>query len=109
MTADRHGVVRVGSVTGEEPHLLLGHEGTILYMDIDPRGRWIATAGQDDTFRLWPIPDPGMPPIHALPREQLIAKLKTLTNLRLVRDSEASTGWTLTHEPFQGWETAPTW
>jgi hypothetical protein len=39
----------------------------------------------------------------------LIAKLKTLTNLRVVRDPESSTGWKLTHDPFPGWETVPTW
>jgi len=39
----------------------------------------------------------------------LIAKLKNLTNLRVVRDEEWSTGWTLTHVPFVGWENVPTW
>ena len=37
------------------------------------------------------------------------AKLKTLTNIRVVRDPESTTGWTLTHDPFPGWETVPTW
>ena len=41
--------------------------------------------------------------------EELIAKLKTLTNLRVVRDEESSTGWKLTHDPFPGWETVPEW
>ena len=49
------------------------------------------------------------PPLHTLPRDELIAKLKTLTNLRVVRDEESPTGWTLTHDPFPGWETVPTW
>jgi hypothetical protein len=44
-----------------------------------------------------------------LPRSELIAKLETLTNLRVVRDPESSVGWKLTHEPFQGWETVPEW
>jgi hypothetical protein len=55
------------------------------------------------------MPDLSKPPIHTLPREELIAKLKTLTNLRVVRDPESATGWTLTHDPFPGWETVPTW
>jgi hypothetical protein len=25
------------------------------------------------------------------------------------RDPESSTGWTLTHDPFPGWEKVPTW
>ena len=109
VTGDSKGVIRVGSVTGEEPHLLLGHDNTIMKLAIDPLGRWIASAGQDGTLRLWPMPDLSKPPLHTLPREELIAKLKTLTNLRVVRDEESSTGWTLTHDPFPGWETVPTW
>ena len=45
----------------------------------------------------------------ALPREEFIAKLETVTNVRVVRDEESSTGWTLTHDPCPGWETVPTW
>jgi WD40 repeat protein len=109
VTADRDGEVRVGSPTGREPHLLLGHEGTVLAVAIDPLGRWIASGGNDGTVRLWPMPDLSKPPLHTLPRAELIAKLKTLTNLRVVRDEESATGWTLTHDPFPGWETVPTW
>ena len=43
------------------------------------------------------------------PRARLLAKLESLTNLRVVRDQESETGWTLTHDPFPGWETVPTW
>ena len=106
---DGDGEVRVGSVNGGEPHLFLGHEGAINRVRIDPRGRWIASASDDTTVRLWPMPDLSKPPIHTLPHDELIAKLKTLTNLRVVRDSESATGWILTHDPFPGWETVPTW
>jgi WD40 repeat protein len=109
VTADVDGVIRVGPVTGEEPHLLLGHDGVVLDLRVDPLGRWIASGGMDKTVRLWPMPDLSKPPLHTLPHDELIAKLKTLTNLRVVRDEESSTGWTLTPDPFPGWETAPTW
>ena len=109
VTGDRNGIIRVGRVTGEEPHILVGHEGEIILIAIDPLGRWIASAGEDDTVRLWPMPDLSKPPLHTLPHDELIAKLKTLTNLRVVRDPESATGWKLTHEPFPGWETVPTW
>jgi DNA-binding winged helix-turn-helix (wHTH) protein/WD40 repeat protein len=111
VTGDSNGIIRVGPVTGEEPHLLLGHKGEILgdCLAIDPLGRWIASCGIDKTLRLWPMPDLSKPPLHTLPREELIAKLKTLTNVRIERDPDSSTGWTLTHEPFPGWETVPTW
>jgi WD40 repeat protein len=109
VTGDESGVVRVGPASGEEPHLLLGHEGRICSVAIDPLGRWIASGGEDGTVRLWPMPDLSKPPLHTLPHDELITKLKTLTNLRVVRDEESATGWTLTHDPFPGWETVPTW
>ncbi len=108
-TGDREGVLRVGSTSGAEPHLLLGHEGLISDVEIDPLGRWIATGGKDTTVRIWPMPDLSKPPLHTLPHHELLAKLKTLTNLRVVRDEQSPTGWTLTHDPFPGWETVPTW
>jgi WD40 repeat protein len=108
-TGDSSGTIRVGPVTGEEPHLLVGHDTLVTQLAIDPRGRWIASSGQDNTVRLWPMPDLSKPPMHTLPRSELVAKLKTLTNLRVVRDEESGTGWKLAHEPFPGWETVPTW
>jgi WD40 repeat protein len=108
-TGDKDGEVRVGLLTGEEPHLFVGHEGSITSTSIDPLGRWVASGGADTTIRLWPMPDFSKPPLHTLPHEELIAKLKTLTNLRVVRDSESATGWKLTHDPFPGWETVPEW
>ena len=109
VTGSSDGTVRVGPITGEEPHLLLGHDRRVTAVAIDPLGRWIASGRLDNTVRLWPMPDLSKPPLHTLPREELIAKLKTLTNLRVVRDDESSTGWKLTHDPFPGWETVPTW
>jgi hypothetical protein len=46
--------------------------------------------------------------IHALPREELIAKLHKLTNLRAVR-SESGPGWTIEVGPFPGWRDVPEW
>jgi len=109
VTGDRDGEVRVGPMTGEEPHLLLGHESEVWAVAIDPLGRWIASGGQDTTIRLWPMPDLSKPPLHTLPHNELIAKLKTLTNLRVVRDEGSPTGWKLTVGPFPGWESVPSW
>ncbi len=108
VTGDKNGMIRVGLVNGGEPHLLLGNTNDTRCLAIDPQGRWIASASGTEV-RLWPMPDLSKPPLHTLPREELIAKLKTLTNLRVVRDEDSATGWTLTHDPFPGWETVPTW
>jgi WD40 repeat protein len=109
-TAHMDGEIRVGPIFGgSEPHLLLGHEGIANLTAVSPDGKWVASFYAEDTVRLWPVPDLTKPPLHTLPLEELIAKLKTLTNLRVVRDPESTTGWTLTHDPFSGWETVPTW
>jgi WD40 repeat protein len=107
--ADDTGEIRVGRVPDGEPHLLLGHEISTPSIAIDPLGRWIASGDGNGVIRIWPMPDLSKPPLHTLPREELIAKLKTLTNLRVVRDEESATGWKLTVGPFPGWETVPTW
>jgi WD40 repeat protein len=103
------GIVRVGPVTGEEPHLLYGHTGQITEVAFSPNGRWIASCGYDNTVRLWSTPDMTKPPLHTLPYDQLIAKLRTFTNLRAVRDEDSATGWKVEVGPFPGWETIPDW
>jgi WD40 repeat protein len=109
VTGDKTGIVRVGRIADDNPHLLLGHEGKVDTVDISPDLKWVVSTGQDDTLRLWPMPDLSEPPLHALPREELIAKLHSLTNLRVVRDEESSTGWKVEIGPFPGWETVPEW
>jgi WD40 repeat protein len=101
------GAVRVSHFAGGEPHLLPGRKGGNVV--VSPDGQWIASGGERNTIRLWPMPDLSKPPFHTLPREELIAKLKTLTNLRAVRDEESSTGWKIEVGPFPGWETVPSW
>jgi WD40 repeat protein len=101
-------VVRAGPVTGEEPHLLLGHQGLILSLAISADGRWIVSS-DDESVRLWPMPDVTKPPLYTLPHDELMAKLDSFTNLRAVRDDTSATGWKLEVGPFPGWETVPTW
>ncbi|NHX33829.1 hypothetical protein HA388_27915, partial [Escherichia coli] len=69
VTGDWEGVVRVGPISGEEPHLLLGHTGMIESLAVSPDGRWIASAAAE-SFRLWPMPDVSRPPLHTLPHDE---------------------------------------
>jgi serine/threonine protein kinase len=39
----------------------------------------------------------------------ILAKLKSLTNLRAVRDPEAPEGWSIQLAPFPGWKDVPSW
>jgi WD40 repeat protein len=109
VTGDNEGIIRVGRVTGGEPHLLVGHEGAVEYVAVSPDLEYVASVGSDSTLRLWPMPDLSKPPLHTLPHDELIAKLETLTNLRAVRDEESVTGWTIEIGPFPGWKTIPEW
>jgi WD40 repeat protein len=103
------GTIQVARVDGGEPHLLLGHTGSVTQVAISPDLQWLASAGDDNTLRLWPMPDLSKPPLHTLHHDELLAKLHSLTNLRAVRDPAAPTGWTIELGPFPGWRDIPTW
>jgi WD40 repeat protein len=110
-TGHSDGEIRVGPISGgSEPHLLLGHEAEV-FATISPDGQWVVSGSADDTVRLWPMPNLSKPPLHTLPYNELMAKLKALTNLRAVQDEDSHTGYTI--EPdftaYRGWAEVPTW
>ena len=106
VSVDQDGVIRVGPITGEEPHLLIGHSGAIFSLAIDPLGRWIISSGTEGTH-FWPMPDLDRTPLQALPRAELVALLQAQTNARLIADPDDPTGWVLEWQPFPGWERLP--
>ena len=108
VTGDADGLVRVGPLSGEgEPHLLYGHSRGVTSVAVSPDGKWIASASADESIRLWPMPA-GLP-LHALPYDQLLGKLRELTNLRVVPNPASATGYKLEPGPFPGWAKAPEW
>lgn len=108
-TGGNDGTVRVGPESGAEPHLLLGHTGLMRALAFSPDARWLASGGDDGTIRLWPVPDVSKPPPHTLPHEELLAKLRSHTNLRAVPDPASPAGYKLEPGPFPGWAKAPEW
>lgn len=78
---------------------------------ISPDGKWIAAVPIEDStaIRLWPVPDLSQPPVHTLPYDELLTKLRTLTNLRVVADPDSDAGWSWDLDPFPGWEEVPVW
>ena len=74
------------SRTGEEPHLLIGHQAPIWGVRVDPTGRLVGSTSGDGTVRIWPMPE-GQP-LHTWPRDALLDK-RSLTNVRIVPDASA--------------------
>ena len=109
VTGDYYGIVKVGRISGEEPHMLMGHGGAVFAVAVSPDGRWVATGGDDGTVRLWPAPDMAKPPFHTLPHDGLMAKLRSLTNVRVVEEAGSPSGWKLDYAPFPGWQEVPQW
>jgi WD40 repeat protein len=103
------GEIRVSHIDAGAAHLLLGHTGPMAAVAFDSTGRWLASTGFDYTVRLWRVPDLSKPPLQAWPYDRLLAKLRSLTNQRVVEDATSSTGWKLRPDPFPGWQQAPTW
>jgi dipeptidyl aminopeptidase/acylaminoacyl peptidase len=49
--------------SGAAPIVLRGHESSLYTLTFSPDGRWLATASQDHTVRLWDMRDPTTEPV----------------------------------------------
>jgi WD40 repeat protein len=108
VTGDEEGALRVGSWEGGEPHRLCCHAGGVKTISVSPDGKWIASASGGE-IRLWPMPNLTKPPLHTLPYDELMTKLRALTNLQVAEDAASPTGYKLDIGPFPGWKDVPTW
>jgi WD40 repeat protein len=73
-----------------------------------PDGSWLASSGERPSVRLWPVPDVTRTPLHRRSHDDVLATLRSWTNLRAVKDPQSPTGWKLEPGPFPGWEKLPT-
>jgi WD40 repeat protein len=110
LSTGKDGEVRIGPLTGGEPHVVFAHdEGLVNAAVVSPDRRWIASAGFDGKVRLWPMPDIDKQPFHTLPLEDLLERLRNVTNVRVVEDDASSTGYRIDIARFPGWEKLPEW
>ena len=102
ITGDLDGDVRAGPISGDTPHLLLGHKSHVGDVSISPDGKWIASIGLEELeVRQWPMPT-GQP-LNGLPYEEFMRQLKSFTNVRAVPDKNTALGYRLEITPVEGW------
>jgi hypothetical protein len=105
------GEVRVGPFLGEEPHLLLGQQKGHTRVWVSPDGKWVASQGGGGAVYLWPVPEISEPAFQTLLYSEFMARLRALTNLRVVPDETSHTGYRIQPDfsAYRGWAEVPEW
>lgn len=93
--------LQVGPSTGEDPHLLFGGGWAATF---HPAGDRLLTCW--GLLRIWPVRGR---PFHTLPKDELLARLRSMTNCRVVPEETNLAGYRLEVGPFPGWESVPLW
>jgi eukaryotic-like serine/threonine-protein kinase len=100
------GPIRVGPTLGGEPHLFVVEPELGGTVQISSDGHWLAaTTTSDTTTTLWRMPEGR--PLHTLPHAEFLAHLRAQTNVRVVADREADSGYRVVTEPFPGLANLP--
>jgi WD40 repeat protein len=107
LTGDLDGIVRVGPISGEDPQLLLGHGGGIGTVLVSPDGKWILSSDSKSTLQLWPMPVDNA--LSDLPYDEMVNRLRDLTNVRAMADKNSPNGYHIQYGAFAGWNKTPNW
>ena len=96
----------MGPTAGGTPHWLIA-DTPVESLAVSPDGRFVASGHADGSIRLWPVPDASRPTLHDLPRDELLAMLRT--RLSADFDLHDIDAFPLRTGPFPGWDVLPEW
>lgn len=106
ITGDADGVIRVGSITGETPTLLLGHQLGVHDIAVSADDQWILSIEDNPhpIVKLWRMPQGHEKPMQSFSASEFKDAIRKMTNVRVEKDDALPVGFRTTLDPFPGWE-----